>query len=65
MRASSILVINVNPKFRQKGDLKKHIMSVHENVKYPCDQCAFKAAEKGYLKRHKMSVHVKVKYHCD
>ena len=40
-------------------------MSVHENVKYPCDQCAFKAAEKGYLKRHKMSVHVKVKYHCD
>ena len=49
----------------QKYDLKKHIMSVHENVKYPCDECAFKAAEKGYLKRHKMSVHVKVKYHCD
>ena len=37
-------------------------MSVHEEVKYPCNQFEYKAAQKGHLKRHKMSIHEGIKY---
>ena len=40
-------------------------MSVHEGVKYHCNQCEFKASQKGDLKKHKMSVHVGDKYQGD
>ena len=29
-----------------KGDVKIHIESVHEKVKYPCNQCEYKATVK-------------------
>ena len=40
-------------------------MSVHENVKYPCNQCEYKATHRGNLKIHKMSVHENIKYLCN
>ena len=36
------------------------MMPVHENVKYPCDQCDSKFTQKGDLKKHKLSVHKNV-----
>ena len=32
--------------------LLKHKKSIHEGVKYPCDQCDYKATEKGQLLKH-------------
>ena len=40
-------------------------MSVHENVKYACNQCESKFTENSSLKTHKMSVHENVKYPCN
>ena len=34
---------------------------VNENVKYPCNQCEYKATTKGNLKTHTLSVHMNVK----
>ena len=64
MRMSSILVINVNTKLQQKT-ISRHEMSVHENVKYSCNQCKSKFTQNGELIIHKMSVHENVKYPCD
>ena len=44
-------------KATQKGDLLKHIKSLHEGVKIPCGQCDYKATEKGHLLRHVKSKH--------
>ena len=34
-------------------------------VRYPCDQCDYKATEKGSLKKHIDAVHGDVRYSCD
>ena len=39
------------------GNLKEHSKSIHEGVRYPCNQCDYKATLKGNLKKHKMSKH--------
>ena len=41
-------------------NLKIHIELVHENIKYPCNHCEYKATEKGNLKTHIESVNEKV-----
>ena len=41
----------------QKGNLKTHIDSVHEDVQYTSDQCDCKSKWKGDLKKHLESVH--------
>ena len=46
----------------QLGILKIHIESVHEKVKYPCNQCEYKAIGHRSITRHIRSVHEKVKY---
>ena len=43
----------------------QHIKYQHENVKFPCDQCDYKAKDKGYLLKHIKSRHEGVKYPCD
>ena len=49
-----------------KGDLKKHIKSVHDNVRYNCDKCDKIFSQKGHLKTHIKSIHDKVRdYNCD
>ena len=45
MRNSNNLVIYVKIRL-------KHNKSVHEKIKYPCNQCEYKATEKGHLKTH-------------
>jgi len=50
---------------KSKKTLKIHIESVHEHVRYPCDQCEFQATTTWDLKRHTATVHEGVRYHCD
>ena len=52
-------------KAKRKGDLKKHIDSVHGNVRYTCDQCDYEATRKRSLKRHRDSAHGDVRFTCD
>ena len=40
-------------------------MSVHDGIKYQCDQSDYKAAQQSYIKTHKKSIHEGIKYHCD
>ena len=49
---------------RHKLSLKAHIMSLHENVKYLCVKCDYKATHQSSLKAHKLSIHEGVKYLC-
>ena len=49
---------------RHKSSLKAHIMSLHENVKYLCVKCDYKATHQSSLKAHKLSIHEGVKYLC-
>ena len=56
MMASNFLVINVT-KATKMGNLLTHIKSIHEGVKYPCDQCDYKATQKGHLLKRKKSIH--------
>ena len=45
--------------------LKMHIQSVHEKIKYSCNQCDHQASSMGNLKTHVQSVHEKIKYSCN
>ena len=47
------------------ANLKQHKASVHDGVKYPCDQCAYAATQISSLNLHKESVHEKINYTCD
>ena len=38
---------------------------LHEDVKYSCNQCDYKASHQGNLKTHKMPVHEGVKFSCN
>ena len=51
--------------FAQKESFKIHKMSVHEGLKYPCNQCTSEFTRKDNLKEHKKSVHENVKYSCN
>ena len=37
-------------KTNEKGHLKRHIESVHEQNKYSCDECDYKAKQKSDIK---------------
>ena len=45
--------------------LLNHIKSVHQGVKFSCNQCNYKARQKGHLLRHRKSMHEGVKFSCD
>ena len=40
-------------------------MSVHDSIKYLCNQCDCKFTRKGNLKTHIISVHENVQYLCN
>ena len=42
-----------------------HIKALHKGIKYPCDQCDFKATQKSNLLTHIKSIHECVKYPCE
>ena len=52
-------------KAKYRTNLLKHLESIHEGVKYLCDQCDYKATRKTHLLRHLKSKHEGVKYPCD
>ena len=45
------------PIFDYVDTLKTHKQSMHEGVKYSCNQCEYQATNQGNLKRHKQSHH--------
>ena len=47
------------------GDLRTHVESKHEGIRYTCDQCDYKATLKKDRKKHKESQHEGVRYPCD
>ena len=45
--------------------VSRRIKSKHKGVKFPCDQCNYKATQRGHLLRHIKSIHDGVKFPCD
>ena len=41
-----------------KSNLKKHVQSQHDGIRYFCDKCDHITTQKGHLKAHKKSQHV-------
>ena len=54
-------------KSSSKGNLKHHVMNIHENQKpFQCEECEYKSSEKCDLKQHVMAVHEQIKpFKCD
>ena len=50
---------------RLVDDLKEHIKSVHENVRYNCDKCGKSFSQKGTLNSHIQGVHENIRYNCE
>ena len=44
-------------KSTKSRNLKQHIKRIHEDMRYPCDQCDYIAKHSGNLKQHKESKH--------
>ena len=49
----------------QQGDVKKHIHSLYEKIKYSRNKCDHQATQQGNLKIRIQSIHVEVAYHKD
>ena len=49
----------------QSGNLKTHIRSKHEGVRYLCSHCEYATTQAGHLKRHIENRHEGVRYSCD
>ena len=47
-----------------KGNLKAHVQSKHENVRFGCSQCEYKARTKGSLKAHIQAKHENARFEC-
>ena len=55
-----------NRAFSQTGDLKKHIKTVHEGIRYRCDKCNKDFSDENYLKKHIAAIHEGLSKHkCD
>ena len=46
-------VMSVDHKATTRGNLTIHKQSIHEGVRYECDQCDYKATQQGSLTTHK------------
>ena len=44
--------------------LAKHVKFIHEQVKYDCPNCVYKAPDTPYLRKFIKSAHEQVKYGC-
>ena len=47
------------------GQLRCHIQSIHEGVRYDCNQCEYQATTQSNLKVHIKSLHEGAEYACD
>ena len=57
-------VAECNEAFCARGDLEKHVSSVHDKLRYKCQQCEKSCGTESGLSRHVRSVHEKQKNHC-
>ena len=48
-----------------KWNVYKHIKSVHEGVKYACNECDHQVTDQTSLRRHIQAKHKGVKYACN
>ena len=46
--------------YTDPSSLRKHKLSAHDGIRYPCDLCTYKATRKSNLKLHVTTVHRKV-----
>ena len=46
------------------GNLKIHVKSVHEKVRYRCKSCDYEATHPSHLNRHFKTIHEQIKYEC-
>ena len=44
-------------KSNRRYNVKKHMLSVHEGIRYPCNQCDSKFSETGELRKHERKQH--------
>ena len=44
---------------RRSDYLKRHIRSIHENLRFPCNYCEYQATRKQYLESHIKTIHNK------
>jgi len=51
--------------YTDRGNLRRHIRSVHQQVRHTCIQCSASFNDLSNLKRHKESQHEGVRYACD
>ena len=51
--------------FNLKQSVFRHYKSVHENLRFKCDQCEKEFMEKRTLRGHIRSMHQELKYKCD
>ena len=52
----------------QQGDLQRHIQSVHEGIKYPCNYCDSEFTKQSSLQTHIQYISIcyyKASYHGD
>jgi KRAB domain-containing zinc finger protein len=47
------------------GNMRRHVLAVHQGVRFPCDLCNYRAPDKGSLLRHTRGVHQGIRYYCD
>ena len=43
--------------YKTKANLQRHVQAKHEGVKYPCDECDYRATTRGNLRLHKGAKH--------
>ena len=47
------------------GNMRRHVLAVHQGVRFPCNLCNYRAPDKGSLLRHTRGVHQGIRYYCD
>ena len=53
-----------NTNFSRKGNLKRHINSIHELINFRCERCEFTTTHKDKLREHIISKHYQKIFKC-
>jgi len=54
-----------NADFSTRTSMQRHVRTIHNDVKYPCSKCTYRASDLHILRRHVEAIHEYVKYPCD